>query len=368
MNKNDKKKHQSEKGLIDPSKVKTFVVHHECELLAFLREKMPKQSQHNIRHMIANHQVAVGGAPVSLFKAPLYPEDEVTVTWNPIRRKERKDLPIIYEDDDIIAINKPSGLLSVATEREKGKTAYRLVSDYVTQKNRNNRIFVVHRLDEDTSGVLIFAKSYEVKEALQLHWQEIVSKRGYYAIVEGEDIPEQGRLEDYLTIDDTYTVHVTRNKKLGKLAITNYRKIACKNGLSLLDVDIETGRKNQIRAQLGHIGYYVIGDDRYGEPSDPLKRLGLHAYQLTFINPMTQKSYDLKADIPESFKRLFWRTRKQEAEEKRMKEEKRAKKSFDKAYNSDKPLRKRKDRSDKGGKRAWRRKKAKPNTHYSKNS
>ena len=329
MNKNDKKKHQNGKGLIDPNKVKTYVVHHETELLSFLREKMPNQSQHNIRHMIANHQVAGGGAPVSLFKYALYPEDEVTVTWNPIRKRERKDLPIIYEDEDIIAINKPSGLLSVASEREKGKTAYRLVSDYITQKDKNARIFVVHRLDEDTSGVLIFAKSFATKEALQLHWQEIVTKRGYYAIVEGEDIPEAGRLRDYLTIDDTYTVHVTRDKKKGKLAITNYRKIACKDGLSLLDVAIETGRKNQIRAQLGHIGYYVIGDDRYGEPIDPLGRLGLHAYELSFTNPLTKKEYDLKSEMPESFKRLFWKTRKQVSEEELQKQKKKEEKERD---------------------------------------
>lgn len=322
MNKNDKKKHQSTKGLIDPSKVKTFVVHHECDLLSFLREKIPSQSQHNIRHMISNHQVAVGGAPVSLFRFALFPEDEVTVTWNPIRKRERKDLPIIYEDEDILAINKSSGLLSVASEREKGKTAYRMVSDYIAQKDRNARIFVVHRLDEDTSGVLIFAKSYATKEALQLHWQEIVEKRGYYAIVEGEDIPEAGRLRDYLTIDDTYTVHVTRDKKKGKLAITNYKKIAAKGGYSLLDVNIETGRKNQIRAQLGHLGYYVIGDDRYGEPSDPLKRLGLHAYELIFTNPLSKKRYDLKSEMPENFKRLFWKTRKQVSEEEEKKKEK----------------------------------------------
>ena len=329
MNKNDKKKQQSTKGLIDPNKVKTYVVHHETELLSFLREKMPAQSQHTIRHLIANHQVAVGGAPVSLFKYALYPEDEVTVTWNPIRKRERKDLPIIYEDEDIIAIDKPSGLLSVASEREKGKTAYRLVSDYITQKDKNARIFVVHRLDEDTSGVLIFAKSFAVKEALQLHWQEIVTKRGYYAIVEGEDIPEAGRLRDYLTIDDTYTVHVTRDKKKGKLAITNYRKIASKNGLSLLDVAIETGRKNQIRAQLGHIGYYVIGDDRYGEPIDPLGRLGLHAYELSLTNPLNQKTYDLKSGMPESFKRLFWKTRKQTLEEETKKAKKKEEKELD---------------------------------------
>ena len=211
MNKNDVKKHRSQKGLIDPKQTKTYLVYHETNLLTFLKEKIPNQSQHNICRIIANHQVAVGGAPVSLFTYPLYPEDEVTISYRPIAKHERHNLPILYEDDDIIAINKPSGLLSTASDREKGRTAYRLVSDYVTQKDRNARIFVVHRLDEDTSGVLVFAKKWEVREALQNHWQEIVKKRGYYAIVEPADIPERGHLVDYLAQDKTLSVYVTHH-------------------------------------------------------------------------------------------------------------------------------------------------------------
>ncbi|MCQ2799270.1 MAG: RluA family pseudouridine synthase [Bacilli bacterium] len=319
MNKNDIKKKQSNKGLIDPNKTKTYLVYHETDLLTFLREKMPGQNQHNIRHMISNHQVAVGGAPTNQWFFKLYPEDEVTVSWTPIKKRERKDLPIIYEDEDIIAIDKPSGLLSVASDREKGRTAYRLVNDWMTQKNKNNRIFVVHRLDEDTSGVLIFAKNFETREALQNNWSETVTKRGYYAIVEGEDIENEGTLKNYLWQDDTFTVRITRNKDKGKLAITHFKKMISKGGYTLLDVNIDTGRKNQIRAQLGHIGHYVIGDDRYGEPSNPIKRLGLHAYELDFTNPLTGKKYSLKAEIPASFKKLFWVTHaeKREAIEKK---------------------------------------------------
>lgn len=305
MNKNDVKKHRSQKGLIDPKQTKTYLVYHETNLLTFLKEKIPSQSQHNICHIIANHQVAVGGAPVSLFTYPLYPEDEVTISYRPIAKHERHNLPILYEDDDLIAINKPSGLLSTASDREKGRTAYRLVSDYVTQKDRNARIFVVHRLDEDTSGVLVFAKKWEVREALQNHWQEIVKKRGYYAIVEPADIPPRGHLVDYLAQDKTLSVYVTHRPSEGKKAITNYRKIVATRHYALLDVTIETGRKNQIRVQLGHAGYYVIGDDRYGEPSNPLKRLGLHAYELDFINPLNQKEYKINCPIPASFKKLM---------------------------------------------------------------
>jgi 23S rRNA pseudouridine1911/1915/1917 synthase len=308
MNKNDKKDHRSQKGLIDPNRTKTYLVYHECDLLSFCCEKIPKQSRHNVQRIIANHQVAVGGAPVSLFSYKLFPEDEVTISWTPIAKHERHDLPIIYEDNDIIAINKPSGLLSTPSDREKGRTAYRLLSDYVSQKNPNARIFVVHRLDEDTSGVLVFAKTFETREALQNNWGDIVSNRGYYAIVEGMDIPDEGTLKDYLAQDSTFTVYVCRNPSKGKLAITKYKKISAKNGYSLLDVHLETGRKNQIRVQLGNIGHYVIGDDRYGEPSDPLKRLGLHAYELDFVNPLTKKEYKLNAPMPEDFKKMFFRS------------------------------------------------------------
>lgn len=306
MNKNDKKLHRSKKGLIDPKKTKTFLVNKETNLLDFLVEKIPNQSQHNICRIIANHQVAVGGAPVSLFRYKLYPDDEVILSYTRISKRQRKDLPIIYEDDDIIAINKPSGLLSVASDLEKGRTAYRLVSDYMTQKDRNSRIFVVHRLDEDTSGVLIFSKSYEVKEALQNNWSDIVKKRGYYAIVEPNDIPERGHLENYLATDEvTFNVYVTKNKKKGKLCITDYRKITSNKKYALLDVNISTGRKNQIRVQLGNQGYYVVGDDRYGDPSNPLNRLGLHAYELDFTNPLNGKEYKLNCPIPKEFKSLM---------------------------------------------------------------
>ena len=306
MNKNDVKARRGKKGLIDPNRTKTYVVYHETDLLTFCCEKIPKQSRHNVQRIIANHQVAVGGAPVSLFSYRLFPEDEVTISWDRISKHERHDLPIIYEDDDIIAINKPSGLLSTPSDREKGRTAYRLVSDYLTQKDRNNRIFIVHRLDEDTSGVLVFAKNFEVREALQNNWSEIVSCRGYYAIVEGMDIPDEGILKDYLAQDSTFQVYVVRNPSKGKLAITKYKKISAKAGYSLLDVHLETGRKNQIRVQLGNIGHYVIGDDRYGEPSNPIKRLGLHAYELDFTNPLNGKVYQLNAPMPPEFKKMFF--------------------------------------------------------------
>ncbi len=325
MNKNDKKKTRSQKGLIDPKQVTEYTVYVDTTLMEFLMFKMPKASRNTIKGLLTRHQVAVGGVPVSQYNYPLVKEDVVTVSKTPIRKRERKDLPIIYEDEDIIAIDKPSGLLSVATEREKGKTAYRLVSDYMTQTNKKSRIYVVHRLDEDTSGVLIFAKSAEVRDALQNAWQKIVTSRGYYACVEGKMEKEKGTLKDYLAQDDFQLVYVTKNKTKGKLAITHYSLIQYKEPYSLLDVHIDSGRKNQIRVQLGNIGHYVIGDDKYGEPTDPIKRLGLHAYELNFTNPLNGKEYRLKTEMPSTFRSLFFLSREKQREMAKQIEKKEAK-------------------------------------------
>jgi len=344
MNRNDKKKKTSGRGFVDPRSIKEFPVYRETTLMEFLMFKMPDTPRKTIQSLLTHHQVAVGGVPVSQYNYPLVPEDVVTVSKNRIVKKERKDLPIIYEDEDIIVINKPSGLLSVATDREKGKTAYRLVSDYYAAFNPRNRVYVVHRLDEDTSGVLVFAKKYEVREALQNHWQEVVETRAYYAIVEGKMEQEEATLTDYLTQNDLHLVYVTKNKTIGKLSTTHYKVISYRNPYSLLDVHISSGRKNQIRVQLGSRGHHVIGDDKYGEPSDPINRLGLHAYQLTFTNPLNGKRYDFKTPMPESFKKLFFKTHAQQRQEE---EEKKNKARFPRKPTRQEPPRDHKERGPK---------------------
>ena len=334
MNKNDPKRNRSKKGLINPNYTKTFVVYEDTTLLEFLKKKIPAQSEKNVKRIIMNHQVAVGGVPTDFFHFPLYKEDEVTLSWTPIKNHIPRPIPILFEDDDIIAIDKPSGLLSVASDREKGRTAYRMVSEYIASKRKGARIFVVHRLDEDTSGVLIFAKNIETRLALQKDWGKVVSLRRYFAIVEPGNIEKEKVLKDYLAQDSTQKVYVTPIKSKGKLAVTHYKVIASNAKYALLDVDISTGRKNQIRVQLGHTGHYVIGDDKYGEPSNPLKRLGLHASQLTFVNPLTRISYDISSPLPKPFKSLFWKSHQEVKKEKE--EKSRREKSF--------PSRKRKKR------------------------
>lgn len=304
MNKNDKKK-DIKRGKVDPNSIKEFKVKEECELLSFLIEKYPHLSRNNVKSLLSNHQVAIDGAPVSQFNFKLAKDDVVIVSKRRIAKKERKNLPIIYEDDELIVINKPSGLLSVASDNEKGRTAYRMVTDYVQQKDKHNRIYVVHRLDEDTSGVLLFAKNPKIWKELQNNWSEIVRTRGYYAVVEGQMEKSEDTFIDYLKENSLNLMYVSQDKKNGKKCITHYKVMKCNKKYSLLNVKIDTGRKNQIRVQLGHRGHYVIGDDKYGEPSNPINRLGLHAYELSLVHPINKKILKFTCPIPADFNKLF---------------------------------------------------------------
>ena len=285
--------------------LKQFKVKKECELLEFLLETFSNQSRNSVKSLLSSHRVSVDGAPTSQFNFKLYPEDTVIISNAPIRRKTRSNLPIIYEDDDIIVINKPSGLLSIASDNEKNSTAYRMLSDYVQQKDKHNRIFVVHRLDEDTSGVLMVAKNVKIQQALQNNWNDIVKKRGYYAIVEGVMEKKSDTIKSYLKKNSQNLMYSSKKAGDGQLAITHYKVIKGNDKYTLLDVNIDTGRKNQIRVHLGERGHHIIGDDKYGEPANPIKRLGLHAYELDLIHPFTGKLMKCTSPMPKEFSSLF---------------------------------------------------------------
>jgi len=303
MNKNKKRFTKVDKDYKD---LREFKVDKECELLSFLLEKLNSQSRNSIKSLLTHRRVSIDGAPVTQFNFKLYKGDVVIISKTSIHKKTRSNLPIIYEDDELIAINKPSGLLSIASDKEKGSTAYRMLMDYVQQKDKHNRIFVVHRLDEDTSGVLVVAKNPHIQKLLQDNWNQIVKKRGYFAICDGIFKVKEGKVTSYLKKNAQNLMYSVKNpSKDAQLAITNYKVIKEKNNYSLLDINIETGRKNQIRVHMGDLGHNVIGDDKYGEPTNPLKRLGLHAYELSFIHPISKKKVTFKAPIPKEFTNFF---------------------------------------------------------------
>lgn len=216
--------------------------------------------------------------------------------------KNRK-LNIIYEDKFIIVVDKPSHLLTISTDNEKEKTLFHEVLMYEKRKNKNNKVFIVHRLDKDTSGLVLFAKDERVKYKLQNNWDKD-TKRGYVAVVNGST-KDRDILKSYLTETKTLLVYSTPDKKLGKLAITEYEKISSNKKLTLLKIKIKTGRKNQIRVQLNDNNNQIVGDKKYGENKfDPLRRLCLHANYLEFVHPITNKRMVFEIDIPKNFVEL----------------------------------------------------------------
>ena len=304
MNKNKARDTRPSK---DYKNLKQFVVKEPCELLEFLLLTFKDQSRNSVKSLLGSHRVSIDGAPVTQFNFKLYPGDTVIISNSPIRRKTRSNLPIIFEDNDLIVINKPTKLLSVPSDNEKGSTAFRMVNDYLQQKDKHNRAFIVHRLDEDTSGVLMFAKNANMANALTDgdNWNNLVKKRGYYAIIEGQLEKKEGRVTSYLKKNAQNMMYSSKKKGDGQFAITDYKVVSETKDYSLVDVDIKTGRKNQIRVHFGDLGHHIIGDDKYGEPSNPLKRLGLHAYELDIIHPFNGKLMKFKAPMPKEFSTLM---------------------------------------------------------------
>ena len=213
----------------------------------------------------------------------------------------KRKLKILYEDKFIIVIDKPSGLLTISTEKEKEKTLFHQVYEYLKQKNKNNKVFVVHRLDKDTSGIVIFAKDIQTKSFLQNNWDKF--KRNYVAVVEGHT-KEKGVLKNYLMETKTHLTYIVEDNK-GKLAITEYEKVLENNKYTMLSINIKTGRKNQIRVQLANIGNPIVGDKKYGTKKDPIRRMALVANTIEFIHPKTNEKICIDIDIPKNMINLL---------------------------------------------------------------
>ena len=216
-----------------------------------------------------------------------------------------KGLKILYEDKDILVVDKPAGLLSVATATNKTRTAYYFLTDYVRKgcpKSRN-RLFTVHRLDQWTSGVLVFAKSEEIKLQLQVQWKETEKK--YLAVVHGRLAQKQGIISSLLAENKAFVVYSTPNPAKGKLARTAYKVLKETDQFSLLEVGLLTGRKNQIRVHLADKGHPVVGDRKYGKAADKFRRLALHSKSISFKHPATGRQLTFETKLPAYFRNLL---------------------------------------------------------------
>jgi 23S rRNA pseudouridine1911/1915/1917 synthase len=283
-----------------------FTVADGQELMKFLLASLPDKNRDNIKTLLRDNQVLVDGEPISQFNYHLRPGQQVVISRNKIAQKKTyRGISIIYEDNDIIVIDKHAGVLSVATDNKEKFTAYSILYDHVKRKNPDGKIFIVHRLDRETSGLMMFAKSPRIQKKLQENWNDIIRERVYVAAVEGIVNPPEGEISSYLRENNNMVVYSSKEGDDGKYAITNYITLKTNPTYSLLKMSLRTGRKNQIRVHLQDIGHPIVGDKKYGSKVNPISRLGLHALVLAFQHPVNGRELRFETSIPRKFSELF---------------------------------------------------------------
>ncbi len=276
------------------------------ELMKFLTEKFPEKSRSTIKAMLAHKQITVGDLITTKFDFPLKRGQMVFLNKKKSDEKPKfRGMRLVYEDADLIVIEKGSGLLSMATDTEKNKTAYSMLSEYVKRFNPKNLIFIVHRLDRETSGLMMFAKSKQVQEILQKDWNNAIIERSYVVVVEGTVETPEGTITSWLKENKAMVMYSSQIPDDGMKAVTHYKVLKTDKQYSLLEVKLETGRKNQIRVHMKDFGYPVTGDKKYGAKQNPIGQMGLHARVLAFRHPGSGKAMRFDTPVPLKFQKLF---------------------------------------------------------------
>ena len=279
-----------------------LVAKKDGELLDYLYNNldMPKKK---IKQYLIHGSIYVNNNKTTQYNYKLVTGMTISIDTD---NKNKKTLPfdILFEDDHIIVVNKPSGLLTIATLKEKEKTLYHIVGDYLKSSNKNSRVFIVHRLDKDTSGVVVLAKDEKTKNMLQENWNDFVKIREYIAVVVGHPKKDSDTIKQYLKETKTNLVYASKDND-GKEAITHYNVVKSNNDYSLLNVNIETGRKNQIRVALATINTPILGDKKYGDKKSNEARLYLHANRLKIYYPIIKKEILFETAIPTEFKKAM---------------------------------------------------------------
>ncbi|MGQ7870122.1 RluA family pseudouridine synthase [Sunxiuqinia sp. sy24] len=276
------------------------------ELMKFLIAQLPHKNRNNIKSLLKKRQVLVDGKAITQFNHLLKPGQKVAFENAPAPiARQMRGVVVVHEDKDLIVVNKNAGLLTIATDKERRETVYSILSNYVKDQDKDNKIFIVHRLDRETSGLMLFAKNKEMKELLQESWKKTIAERSYLAVIDGKLDPSEGTYRSYLFESKVFKVHSTQDPDKGQPAVTHYSTLKSNDEYSLLKVNLETGRKNQIRVHLQDLKHAIIGDKKYGSTSNPIGRLGLHAWVLAFKHPLTGKNMRFETSIPGSFLKLF---------------------------------------------------------------
>lgn len=284
----------------------SFIVKEDRELMKFLLENMPDKNRDNIKTLLRDNQVLVDDEPVSQYNYHLRAGQKIKISRNKISRKKTyRGMSIIFEDSDIIVIDKHAGVLSVATGNKEKYTAYSILYEHVKRKSPEGKIFVVHRLDRETSGLMMFSKSARVQEKLQRNWDKLIRERVYVAVVQGSVEPPSGEISSFLHENRNMVVYSSEKATEGKYAVTHYETLKSNQHFSLLKMSLRTGRKNQIRVHLQDIGHPIVGDKKYGSSINPISRLALHAQVLAFQHPVSKRELRFEIPVPRKFHELL---------------------------------------------------------------
>ena len=285
-----------------------LTVHQPAELLAFLFTRLPEIKKNKVRQSLRFKTILVNGSATTQFNHPLKIGDVVSAC-SPQHLRPCHHFPatmeILFEDTHLIVINKPQNLLSIASDAERDKTAHAYLNNYVRggHERSHERVFVVHRLDRETSGLMVFARTSETKELLQANWEQ--GEKLYFAIVEGGPKADCGVLESDLDEASPHKVYSVPRSDLTRHAVTYYEVLQRNARVALLRLRLDTGRRHQLRVQLAEIGCPIIGDEKYSAGTDPAKRLGLHACKLKFRHPMTGQELAFESPLPRNLKQLL---------------------------------------------------------------
>jgi 23S rRNA pseudouridine1911/1915/1917 synthase len=279
-------------------------------LMDFLLSKMGGMSRTSVKNLLARRVVRLNGGVETRPNVELQEGDQIVIVPEQgTRTLTHPKLRIVYEDDYLIVVEKKEGLLTVAAHPGSAETtAFSILKDYVRRSDKRNGIYVVHRLDRETSGLLVFAKTRELQEYMRTYWRELVTKRTYVAVVEGKMPKDEDTIVTWLSEDPKSTmVYSSPVDDGGKKAVTHYKVVKSNEQYSLLELNLETGRTNQIRVHLASKGCPVVGDRKYGHgnESSPIDRLCLHAKVLAFIHPVTEKTVRFESPVPKEFNRVI---------------------------------------------------------------
>lgn len=287
--------------------VAKLTIQQDSTLLAAAAALLPDHKPTKLKSMLRHNQLAIDGVPTTQFDHPVSAGQQLWVNFDrSFQVFSHPRVKLVYEDNDIIVIDKGYGVLSTAAGKPSDDTVYNIVKKYARRFSNKAAVYVVHRLDRDTSGLMLLTRTKQARDKLISNWNNMVIDRKYVAIVEGKVEQNEGTVKSFLAENpDTYEMYSTTDKKLGRLAVTRYRVVKQGSRFAMVELEIKTGRKNQIRVHMHDLGNPVSGDRKYGGHPSPINRIALHATTLTIVHPITGKAVSFTSPIPENFNKMI---------------------------------------------------------------